>query len=321
MNEFELIQHFFTRSACAQGGENISLGIGDDCALLQIPAGQCCAISTDTLVSGIHFPDNAPAFLLGQRALAVAVSDLAAMGATPIGFTLAITLPQIDADWLQAFSEGLSAMALSCGIGLVGGDTTRGPLAIGVTVMGAVPQQQALLRSGAQEGDLLCVSGPLGAAAAAVPVVLGEIDPQTIAEQTLQQLLGAYWSPQPQLKLGQYLRGKASAALDISDGLLADFGHIAKASNVCLQIQQAQVPVADAARKLLGDNAALQCALSGGDDYQLAFTIPASELAQLQQQFPAVQVVGQVCMGEGVQLLDKAGQFIAQRRSGYQHFE
>lgn len=321
MNEFELIQHFFTRSACAQGGENISLGIGDDCALLQIPAGQCCAISTDTLVSGIHFPDNAPAFLLGQRALAVAVSDLAAMGATPIGFTLAITLPQIDADWLQAFSKGLSSMALSCGIGLVGGDTTRGPLAIGVTVMGAVPQQQALLRSGAQEGDLLCVSGPLGAAAAAVPVVLGEIDPQTIAEQTLQQLLAAYWSPQPQLKLGQYLRGKASAALDISDGLLADFGHIAKASNVCLQIQQAQVPVADAARKLLGDNAALQCALSGGDDYQLAFTISASELAQLQQQFPVVQVVGQVCMGEGVQLLDKTGQFIAQRRSGYQHFE
>ena len=321
MNEFELIQHFFTRSACAQGGENISLGIGDDCALLQIPAGQCCAISTDTLVSGIHFPDNAPAFLLGQRALAVAVSDLAAMGATPIGFTLAITLPQIDADWLQAFSEGLSAMALSCGIGLVGGDTTRGPLAIGVTVMGAVPQQQALLRSGAQEGDLLCVSGPLGAAAAAVPVVLGEIDPQTIAEQTLQQLLGAYWSPQPQLKLGQYLRGKASAALDISDGLLADFGHIAKASNVCLQIQQAQVPVADAARKLLGDNAALQCALSGGDDYQLAFTIASDRVTGLQQSFPAVQVIGQVCAGAGVQLLDKTGQLLAHSYNGYQHFE
>ena len=292
MNEFELIQHFFTRSACAQGGENIILGIGDDCALLQIPAGQSCAVSTDTLVSGIHFPEQAPAFLLGQRALAVAVSDLAAMGATPIGFTLAITLPQIDADWLQAFSEGLSAMALRCGIGLVGGDTTRGPLAIGVTVMGAVSQQQALLRSSAQVGDLLCVSGPLGAAAAAVPVVLGEIEMQTIAEQTLQQLLAAYWSPQPQLKLGQYLRGKASAALDISDGLLADFGHIAKASNVCVQIQQAQVPVADAARKLLGEKAALQCALSGGDDYQLAFTISANQVAELQQRFPAVQIIG-----------------------------
>ena len=151
---------------------------------------------------------------------------------------------------------------------------------MGVTVMGAVSQQHVLLRSGAQVGDLLCVSGPLGAAAAAVPVVLGEIEMQTIAEQTLQQLLAAYWSPQPQLKLGQYLRGKASAALDISDGLLADFGHIAKASNVCVQIQQAQVPVADAARKLLGEKAALQCALSGGDDYQLAFTISANQVAE-----------------------------------------
>ncbi len=321
MNEFELIQHFFTRSACAQGGENISLGIGDDCALLQIPAGQSCAVSTDTLVSGIHFPDNAPAFLLGQRALAVAVSDLAAMGATPIGFTLAITLPQIDADWLQAFSEGLSTMALSCGIALVGGDTTRGPLAITVTVMGAVPQQQALLRSGAQVGDLLCVSGSLGAAAAAVPVVLGEIDTQTLADTTLQQVLAAYWSPQPQLALGHYLLGKAHAALDISDGLVADCGHIAKASKVCLQIQQAQVPVADAARQLLGDNAALQCALSGGDDYQLAFTIAPSELAQLQHEFPAVQVIGSVCSGKGVQVLDQTGQSIAQLRSGYKHFE
>lgn len=321
MNEFELIQHFFTSSACAQGGENISLGIGDDCALLQIPAGHSCAISTDTLVSGIHFPENAPAFLLGQRALAVAVSDLAAMGAIPIGFTLAITLPQIDADWLQAFSEGLSSMAQRCAIALVGGDTTRGPLAMTVTVMGAVPKQQALLRSAAQVGDLLCVSGPLGAAAAAVPVVLGEIDRQAVSSTTLQQLLTAYWSPQPQLALGQYLRGTAHAALDISDGLLADCGHIAKASNLCLQIQQAQVPVAAAARQLLGDRAALQCALSGGDDYQLAFTITSSALTQLQQHFPDVQVIGQVCVGTGVQLLDETGQSIAQLHSGYQHFE
>ena len=320
MNEFELIQHFFTRSACAQGGENISLGIGDDCALLQIPAEHRCAVSTDTLVSGIHFPDQAPAFLLGQRALAVAVSDLAAMGATPIGFTLAITLPQIDADWLQAFSEGLSLMAQRCSIGLIGGDTTRGPLALTLTVMGAVPTQQALLRSGAQLGDLLCVSGALGAAAAAVPVVLAEIDRHTIPEATLQQLLAAYWTPQPQLQLGHYLRGKAHAALDISDGLLADCGHIAKASQLCWQIQQAAVPVAMAARQLLGDSAALQCALSGGDDYQLAFTLAPCELARLQHAFPAVQVIGQVCAGAGVQLLDAAGQSIVRSYSGYQHF-
>ena len=320
MNEFELIQHFFTDSASAQGGENVSLGIGDDCALLQIPAGHSCAVSTDTLVSGIHFPDNAPAFLLGQRTLAVAVSDLAAMGATPIGFTLAITLPQIDAVWLQAFSEGLSSMAKSCGITLVGGDTTRGPLAMTVTVLGMAPVQQALLRSGAQVGDVLCVSGPLGAGAAAVPVLLGEIEAQATPADILQPLLAAYWSPQPQLKLGQYLRGKAHAALDISDGLLADCGHIAKASKVCLQILRSQVPVADAARQLLGDTAALTCALSGGDDYQLAFTIAPSLVTQLQQQFPAVQVIGQVCAGEGVQLLDAVGQVIDHPYSGYQHF-
>ena len=140
-------------------------------------------------------------------------------------------------------------------------------------------------------------------------------------ERVQQQLLAAYWTPQPQLELGRYLLGKAHAALDISDGLLADCGHIAKASGVSLQIQQTQVPVASAAEQVLDAHAALQSALSGGDDYQLAFTIPVTELAQLQQQFPAVQVVGQVCLGEGVQLLGKAGQFIAQRRSGYQHFE
>ena len=320
MNEFELIQHFFTRSACAQGGEHILLGIGDDCALLQMPTGHSCAVSTDTLVSGIHFPDNAPACLLGQRALAVAVSDLAAMGATPVGFTLAITLPELDAAWLQAFSTGLSAMAQQCAIRLIGGDTTRGPLAMTLTVMGAVPDQQALLRSGAQVGDLLCASGSLGAAAAAVPVVLNETASDTLAESTLQALLAAYWSPQPQLKLGQYLRGKAHAALDISDGLLADCGHIAKASNVCVQIQQAQIPVATAAYELLGAEQALQCALSGGDDYQLAFTLPSEQLASLQQQFADVCVVGQVCAGAGVQLLDAAGRIVRQSYNGYQHF-
>jgi thiamine-monophosphate kinase len=153
-----------------------------------------------------------------------------------------------------------------------------------------------------------------------VPVVLGEVDPQTIDADTLQSLLAAYWSPRPQLQLGQYLRSKAHAALDISDGLLADCGHIAKASNVCLQIQQAQVPVAAAARQVLGDAAALECALSGGDDYQLAFTIAAGELGQLQQQFPVVRVIGQVCAGVGVQLLDDLGQPITQQYSGYQHF-
>ncbi len=321
MNEFELIQHFFTRSACAQGGENIPLGIGDDCALLQIPTGHYCAVSTDSLVSGVHFPKDSPPFLLGQRVLAVAVSDLAAMGAKPLGFTLAITLEQIDTPWLQAFSEGLSTMAQHCAIALIGGDTTRGPLAMTVTVMGAVPANHGLLRSGAQVGDLLCVSGPLGAAAAALPFVLGQVAADTVPAEAQQQLLAAYWTPQPQLELGRWLLGKASAALDISDGLLADCGHIAKASKVALQIEQARVPIAAAVLRAVGDADALQCALSGGDDYQLAFTIAASYLEALQQRFTAVQVIGRVSAGQGVQLLDSAGQSIQCAHLGYQHFQ
>ena len=321
MNEFELIQHFFTRSACAQGGENIPLGIGDDCALLQIPTGHYCAVSTDSLVSGVHFPKDSPPFLLGQRVLAVAVSDLAAMGAKPLGFTLAITLEQIDTPWLQAFSEGLSTMAQHCAIALIGGDTTRGPLAMTVTVIGAVPANHGLLRSGAQVGDLLCVSGPLGAAAAALPFVLGQVAADTVPAEAQQQLLAAYWTPQPQLELGQWLLGKASAALDISDGLLADCGHIAKASKVALQIEQARVPIAAAVLRAVGDADALQCALSGGDDYQLAFTIAASYLEALQQRFTAVQVIGRVSAGQGVQLLDSAGQSIQCAHLGYQHFQ
>lgn len=321
MNEFELIQHFFTRSACAQGGENIPLGIGDDCALLQIPTGHYCAVSTDSLVSGVHFPKDSPPFLLGQRVLAVAVSDLAAMGAKPLGFTLAITLEQIDTPWLQAFSEGLSTMAQHCAIALIGGDTTRGPLAMTVTVMGAVPANHGLLRSGAQVGDLLCVSGPLGAAAAALPFVLGQVAADTVPAEAQQQLLAAYWTPQPQLELGRWLLGKASAALDISDGLLADCGHIAKASKVALQIEQARVPIAAAVLRAVGDADALQCALSGGDDYQLAFTIAASYLEALPQRFTAVQVIGRVSAGQGVQLLDSAGQSIQCAHLGYQHFQ
>ena len=321
MNEFELIQHFFTRSACAQGGENIPLGIGDDCALLQIPTGHYCAVSTDSLVSGVHFPKDSPPFLLGQRVLAVAVSDLAAMGAKPLGFTLAITLEQIDTPWLQAISEGLSTKAQHCAIALIGGDTTRGPLAMTVTVMGAVPANHGLLRSGAQVGDLLCVSGPLGAAAAALPFVLGQVAADTVPAEAQQQLLAAYWTPQPQLELGRWLLGKASAALDISDGLLADCGHIAKASKVALQIEQARVPIAAAVLRAVGDADALQCALSGGDDYQLAFTIAASYLEALQQRFTAVQVIGRVSAGQGVQLLDSAGQSIQCAHLGYQHFQ
>ncbi|QXH57155.1 thiamine-phosphate kinase [Pseudomonas maumuensis] len=314
MGEFELIRHYFAAAPCAQGGEGVALGIGDDCALLDLPAGEQLAISTDTLVAGVHFPAVCDPLLLGQRSLAVAVSDLAAMGATAVGFTLALTLPQVGAQWLAGFADGLGRMAARCGISLIGGDTTRGPLSITVTVFGRVPTGQALRRSGAQPGDLLCVGGFLGNAAGALPLVLGEREaPADVAGPLLEH----YWSPLPQLQLGERLRGLATAALDISDGLLADCGHIAKVSGVALEVNLTQVPVSAPLQAFLGREAALHAALTGGDDYVLAFTVPESALTALARE---VHVIGRVLEGQGVTLRDPQGQDITPVQRGYQHF-
>jgi len=317
MGEFELISHYFAAAPCAQGGEGVGLGIGDDCALLNLPAGEQLAVSTDTLVAGVHFPAGCEPLLLGQRSLAVAASDLAAMGATPIGFTLALTLPEVSAQWLQAYAEGLNRMARHCGLSLIGGDTTRGPLSITMTVFGRVPAGQALVRSGARAGDLLCVGGELGNAAGALPLVLGERQ----AEAALAEpLLAHYWSPSPQLALGQALRGKASSALDISDGLLADCGHIAKASQVALQVDLEQLPLSPALLGFFGHAGAQHAALSGGDDYVLAFTLAPAHLSSLQRDGWPIHVVGRVLDGQGVSLHDRQGQDITPTVRGYQHF-
>jgi thiamine-monophosphate kinase len=317
VGEFELIRRYFAAAACAQAAAGVALGIGDDCALLELPAGEQLAVSTDTLVAGVHFPEAAEPFLLAQRALGVSVSDLAAMGATPIGFTLALTLPRAEPDWLQAFARGLDRMAQDCAVRLIGGDTSRGPLSLTLTVFGRVPQGLALTRVGARAGDLLCVGGELGDGAGALPLVLGQRQaPAEIAEP----LLARYWSPRPQLALGVALRGKATAALDISDGLLADCGHIAAASGVALLIEQARLPLSQALLTLLGAAGARDCALSGGDDYLLAFTLPAEHLTVLQAQGWPVHVIGRVEAGSGVQLLDQRGQGITPQARGYQHF-
>ncbi|WP_028629203.1 thiamine-phosphate kinase [Metapseudomonas resinovorans] len=317
MGEFELIRRFFASAACAAGGEGIALGIGDDCALLQLPPGEQLAISTDTLVAGVHFPQGADPFLLGQRALAVSASDLAAMGATPVAFTLALTLPDARADWLEGFARGLCAMASGCGIGLVGGDTTRGPLSLTLTVFGRLPAGLALTRAGARPGDLLCVGGSLGDGAGALPLVLGERQDSGVQADYLLQ---RYWAPQPQLALGQALRGRATAALDISDGLLADCGHIATASGVALLIEASRLPLSSALEGLFSREFALNCALAGGDDYRLAFTLPASELDAVQADWPDVAVIGRVDAGQGVHLLDAAGVEVKPPALGYQHF-
>ncbi|MBC3365897.1 thiamine-phosphate kinase [Pseudomonas sp. SWRI154] len=317
MGEFELIRKYFAAAACAQGGEGVALGIGDDCALLAVPPGEQLAVSTDTLVAGVHFPDPCDPFLLGQRSLAVAVSDLAAMGADPLAFTLALTLPTVAADWLQAYARGLSQMAQACGVALVGGDTTRGPLSLTLTVFGRVPSGQALTRSGAQPGDLLCVGGELGNAAGALPLVLGE---RCAEADVAEPLLAHYWSPRPQIDLGLALRGKASAAMDISDGLLADCGHISLASGVALTVERDRLPLSMPLVTLLGRSGAEHAALSGGDDYVLLFTLPPVRLSTLLVEGWPIHVVGSVTAGQGVTLVDSLGRDITPQIRGYQHF-
>ena len=317
MGEFELIRNYFAAAPCAQGGEGVALGIGDDCALLAVPPGEQLAVSTDTLVAGVHFPDPCDPFLLGQRSLAVAVSDLAAMGAQPLAFTLALTLPTVTADWLQAYARGLNQMAQACGVALVGGDTTRGPLSLTMTVFGRVPSGQALTRGGAQPGDVLCVGGELGNAAGALPLVLG----QRHAEPAVAEpLLAHYWSPRPQIRLGLALRGRASAAMDISDGLLADCGHIAQASGVALQVERDRLPLSKALVAFLGRSDAEPAALSGGDDYVLLFTVPPVRLSLLQAEGVPIHVIGRVAEGQGVTLVDGSGRDITPQTRGYQHF-
>ena len=317
MEEFELIRVFFRQADFARAGGQIARAIGDDCALLDLAAGQQLAISTDSLVDGVHFPHNPDPFLLGQRALAVAVSDLAAMGASPLAFTLALSLPHSDSHWLQQFALGLRATALECAITLVGGDTTKGQLNIGITVLGTVPSGQALLRSGAVPGQQLWVSGPLGAAAAALPLLDGSRQSDAA---TRDALLQSYWTPQPQLQLGRWLLGKAGAVQDISDGLLADAGHIAAESAVQLVIEQPLVPVCPYAMQF---DAALATsrALSGGDDYQLLFSLPSEYAAGLQEQFPAARRIGEVRTGSSVLLLDAQGCEQSFGKAGYRHFE
>ena len=317
MGEFDLIRKYFATASCTQVGESITLGIGDDCALLALPSGEQMVISTHTLVAGVHFVDPCDPFLLGQRSLAVAVSDLAAMGAHPLAFVLALTTPTGDADWLKSYVLGLNAMAQSCGVALVGGDTTQGPLSLTLTVFGRVPDGQALTRSGAQQGDLLCVGGELGNAAAALPLVLG----QRSADDAISDIfLSHYWSPQPQLALGLALRGKATSAMDISDGLLADCDHIAKASSVRLVVECQRLPLSKDLLEFVGVEEARVAALSGGDDYVLAFTLPPVNLVPLLSIGCPIHVIGRVEAGQGVRLIDASGRELTQPVRGYQHF-
>ena len=318
MGEFELIRRYFAAAPCARGGPGVALGIGDDCALLAPAPGEQLAVSTDTLTAGVHFPDPCPdAHGLGQRALAVSASDLAAMGATPLGFTLALTLPSIEPAWLEGLAAGLVQMAEQCELRLVGGDTTRGPLSLTLTVFGQVPAGQALLRSGARPGDLLCLGGAPGEAGGALPFVLGQRAAEGAASR---HLLARYWAPQPQFELGLWLRGRATAAQDVSDGLVADCGHIAAASGVRLVVEAARLPVSPALAELFPADEVLRLALGAGDDYLLVFTLPPDQAPALAAAWPQAQVIGRVEAGSGVVVLAADGQPMIPAQAGFQHF-
>jgi thiamine-monophosphate kinase len=325
MGEFELIQRFFTRPT-----PHAVLGVGDDCALLQPRAGMQLAISTDMLVAGRHFfPDTDPRNL-GHKALAVNLSDLAACGARPLAFSLAMALPDANETWLQAFSGGLLALADAHGCELIGGDTTRGPLNICITVFGEVPAgtaprpgqpgTQAILRSGAQAGDDIYVSGTLGDARLALQALQGRMQlPAEVLAQARQRLE----QPTPRIALGLALRGIASAAADVSDGLLGDLGHILQRSGVgaTLDTSIAITLIAAYSYPARADSTfyscispadALQCVLAGGDDYELVFTAPASGRAAVQAASSAsatpVTRIGRIDSEQGLRLVDERGQ-------------
>ncbi|MEI7785232.1 MAG: thiamine-phosphate kinase [Betaproteobacteria bacterium] len=319
MGEFDLIARYFTRRP-----QRALLGVGDDCALLQPRPGTQLAISCDMLVEGRHFFADVDPESLGHKALAVNLSDLAACGARPLAFTLALALPAVNEAWLSAFSRGLFALADAHGCELIGGDTTQGPLNICITVFGET-EGQALLRSGARAGDELYVSGTLGDAHLALQVLLGHI---TLPADLLAQARQRLERPEPRVALGLALRGLASAAMDVSDGLVGDIGHLLKASGVGATLEAAALePLLSAGTHPAWPGLrqqALDHVLAGGDDYELAFTAPVSArdaLHQISEQTGLrLSRIGRIEAEPGLRLVDAQGQAMRHSARSFDHF-
>ncbi|MGX5662364.1 thiamine-phosphate kinase [Diaphorobacter nitroreducens] len=323
MGEFDLIASYFTRPV-----RRAALGVGDDCALLSVTPSMQLAVSSDMLVEGRHFFADVEPAHLGHKALAVNLSDLAACGARPLAFTLALALPRVDAPWLQAFADGLLRLADAHQCELVGGDTTQGPLNLCVTVFGEVPTGQALLRSGARVGDDIYVSGTPGEARLALDALRGRL---ALPPAALQQLRPRLEQPTPRVALGLALRGVASSAIDVSDGLLGDLGHILKASGVgaCVDATTATNLLASSAQQAgatadFDAQTLMQCALAGGDDYELVFTAPPAQQAAVQAAAQASGTratrIGRVEPAPGLRVVDSQGQPVAQHFASFDHF-
>ncbi|WP_459872765.1 thiamine-phosphate kinase [Halomonas shantousis] len=316
-SEFELIARYFASPRHPQTGADVILGPGDDCALLTPAPGQTLAVSVDTSVVGVHFPEDAPPEAIGHRALAVSLSDLAAMGARPRWCLMALTLPEADPDWLEAFARGFHALCERTGVALVGGDVTRGPLAISVTVHGEMPAGTALRRDGARPGDCLAVTGTLGGGHG------GLHNWNQGARDLADPLLSAYLLPQPRLAAGEALRGLAGAAMDISDGLLADLGHLCRASGVGAELDLERLPLAPGLDAVLGGEGARHAALCGGDDYELLVALPEYSVTTAQQRLSAhdltLSVIGTFTAQPGIRTFPAdAG---AESSAGWQHFQ
>jgi thiamine-monophosphate kinase len=318
LGEFALIERYFRALGAARA--DVITGVGDDAALLRVPADVELVAATDTLVAGVHFPPQATPASIGHRALAVNLSDLAAMGARPAWALLALTLPQVDEAWLSEFAAGFEALARKYGVALVGGDTTRGPLCVSVTLLGSVPHGTALKRSGGRAGDALFVSGTPGDAAAGLAIEQGTL---SVGAEGRDYLRARFALPSPRVALGERLRGLASACIDISDGLLGDAGKLAAASGTGVEISFDAVPVSEQLVTAVGAERARELALSGGDDYELCFAVAAGKVAALTQQLPP-EVWGYARIGElraaSGAVVVRDGSVMQFSHSGYQHF-
>ncbi|HEX7915223.1 thiamine-phosphate kinase [Rudaea sp.] len=316
MAEFALID--LIRARCAVAREDVRLGIGDDAALLAVPAGQVLAVSTDTLVAGVHFPKDTAPFDIGWKSLAVNLSDLAAMGAQPAWATLALTLPVADVAWVAAFADGFAALAREFDLALVGGDTTQGPLSITVTVHGFVPESLALCRDGAKVGDAVFVTGTLGDAAAGLALL------QSPVPEGKEHLISRLNRPTPRITQGLLLRRRAHACIDVSDGLVADLGHICTASAVGAEIDLVLLPASPALLGLVADEARMPLQLAGGDDYELCFSaapaIATELLDDLARSGCAATRIGCIVAEPGVRVRAADGSLAAPPRPGWEHF-
>lgn len=317
-SEFDIIRRYFSSK---EKRKDVVLGIGDDAAILTVPENHQLVQSMDTLVAGIHFPVETSPEDIAYKALAVNLSDMAAMGAEPAWFTLAITIPEADEDWLSAFSQSLSALARQYNVQLVGGDTTNGPLCLSITINGFVANGKALLRRNAKAGDKIYVSGTLGDAALALAAWQGQC---LLSDETRAYLNQRLNRPTPRVELGLLLRGFANSCIDISDGLVADLGHIVEESQLGASIHCERIPRSrEFILNITDDTLSMSLALAGGDDYELCFTIPQSKQTEFEKTVKknniSVACIGDIESQSGVRCFNKGIQ-VDVPISGYQHF-